>query len=65
MLNAAVSRGGPTFASDSAEDDGSSLLSDWRRLLDVNLFGIVNGTQAFVPSRAYLGLDVTNRISSP
>ncbi|KAL7416780.1 hypothetical protein BDY24DRAFT_378232 [Mrakia frigida] len=40
MLNAAVFVGGGTFADN---------LPVWRKMIDVNLFGVINGTQAFVP----------------
>jgi len=39
MNNAAIGKGGGTFEN----------LENWRTLLDINLFGVINGVQAFVP----------------
>lgn len=40
MNNAAIGEGGGTYAGN---------LDKWRNLLDVNLFGVINGVQTFAP----------------
>jgi NAD(P)-dependent dehydrogenase (short-subunit alcohol dehydrogenase family) len=41
MNNAGVAGGGQAYDN----------LDGWRRVLEVNLFGVLNGVQAFVPAR--------------
>jgi NAD(P)-dependent dehydrogenase (short-subunit alcohol dehydrogenase family) len=45
MNNAAISAGGGPFDS----------IENWRRLLEINLWGVINGTQTFVPAMVAQG----------
>ncbi|MCC0804626.1 SDR family NAD(P)-dependent oxidoreductase [Methylobacterium sp. W2] len=45
MLNAGIEAGGRLFSDDAT----------WRRILDTNLWGVVNGIQAFVPAMIEAG----------
>ncbi|KAI2611590.1 NAD(P)-binding protein [Hypoxylon fragiforme] len=48
-LNAGVSGGGTSFNNSEGEGSGVQGLETWRKVVDVNFFGVVNGITTFLP----------------